>query len=130
MSAVILRRVMRFIRSLTLAALTICLLSAGTPSHARSMFWPQYGSWWGDHAFRHKHQHKQTKSDLRKEPQCLRATIGATCRGHEIWTEAPTLEAPFYSGGAAQYCAKRGGGYHPSGVRGKLAVAARLSVWS
>ena len=76
MSAVILRRVMRFIRSLTLAALTICLLSAGTPSHARSMFWPQYGSWWGDHAFRHKHQHKQTKSDLRKEPRFKDAPKG------------------------------------------------------
>ena len=54
----------------------------------------------------------------------------SNCRGHKIPTRVPTLEAPFYSGGAAQYCAKRGGGYHPSGVRGKLAVVARLSVWS
>ena len=76
MSAVILRRIMRFIRSLTLAALTICLLSAGTPSHARSMFWPQFGFWWGDHQFRHKHQHKQTKSDLRKKPRFKDAPKG------------------------------------------------------
>ncbi|MFZ0176556.1 MAG: L,D-transpeptidase family protein, partial [Pseudolabrys sp.] len=60
---------MRFIRSLLLAALAICMLSAWTPSHARSLFWPQYGFRWDDYQFRHKHQHKHTKSDLTKKSQ-------------------------------------------------------------
>jgi hypothetical protein len=76
MSAVNLRRIMRFIRSLLLAALAICKLSAGTPAHARSVFWPQFRFWWGDHHFRHKHQHKQTKSDLTKKPQVQDAPKG------------------------------------------------------
>jgi L,D-transpeptidase catalytic domain len=76
MSAVILRRIMRFIRSLLLAALAVCMLSAGTPAHARSSFWPQFRFWGGDHHFRHKHQHKQTKSDLTKKPQSQDAPKG------------------------------------------------------
>ena len=76
MSAVILRRIMRFVRSLILAALAVCLLSAGTPAHARSLFWPQFRFWWGDHQFRHKHQHKHTKSDLTKKPQFQDASKG------------------------------------------------------
>src|SRR5262249_4476981 len=64
---VILRRVMRFICSLLMAALAICMLSAGTPSHAQYLFWPQFRSW-DDHQFRHKYQHKRTKSDLAKKP--------------------------------------------------------------
>jgi hypothetical protein len=76
MSAIILRRIMRFIRSLILAALAICMLSAGTPSHARSLFWPQFRFGWGDHQFRHKHQHKHTKSDLTKKPQFQDASKG------------------------------------------------------
>jgi len=70
MSAVILRRVIGFIRPLLLAAPAICLLSAAMPAHARSTSWPQFRFWWGDHYFRHKPQHtKHTKSDLAKEPQ-------------------------------------------------------------
>jgi lipoprotein-anchoring transpeptidase ErfK/SrfK len=68
MSAVVLRRIIRFVRSLLLAALAVCVLSAGTPAHARSP-WPQFRFWWGDHHFRHKHQHKRPKSDLAKKPQ-------------------------------------------------------------
>src|SRR6476646_8172709 len=60
---------MRFIRLLLLAALAICMLSAWTPSHARSLFWPQYRFRWNDYQFRHKHQHKHTKSDLTKKSQ-------------------------------------------------------------
>jgi hypothetical protein len=53
----------------TLLALAVFVLPAGT-AHARSLFWPQYRSWWGDHApFRDKHQHRHTKSDLPKKPQ-------------------------------------------------------------
>jgi len=37
------------------------------------------------------------------------ATIGSDIRGNEIGTEAPTLEVQFYSGGAAQDCAKVNG---------------------
>src|SRR5262249_38134181 len=77
MSAVILRRVMRFDRSLLLAALAVCVLLAATPAHARSSFWPQFGFWWGDHHFRHKPQHnKHTKSDLAKKPQVQDASKG------------------------------------------------------
>jgi len=60
---------MRFIRSLLLAAFAICMLSAWTPSHARSLFWTQYGFRWDDYQFRHKHQHKHTKSDSTKKSQ-------------------------------------------------------------
>jgi hypothetical protein len=67
--------IVRFTRSLLLAALAICILSVGT-SHARSQFWPQHGSWWGDHAFRHKHQHRHTKSDLAKKAQFQDAPKG------------------------------------------------------
>jgi len=59
----------RCIRSLLLAVIAISMLSVGT-SHARSLSWPQYRSWWwGDHAYRHKHQHRQTKSDSTKKAQ-------------------------------------------------------------
>src|SRR6185295_644761 len=59
---------MRFIRSLLLAALAICMLSAWAPSHARSLFWPHYGFRWDDYQFRHKHYHKHT-TDLTKKSQ-------------------------------------------------------------
>jgi len=67
---------MRFIRLLLLAALAICMLSAWTPSHARSLFWPQYRFRWDDHEFRHKHQHRHTKSDLTKKSQSQDAPRG------------------------------------------------------
>ena len=67
--------IVRFGRSLLLAVLAICMLSVGT-SHARSLFWPQYGSWWGNHAFRHNHQHRQKKSDLTKKTQSQDAAKG------------------------------------------------------
>jgi len=63
MSAAVLPCVVRIVRVSTLAALAICLLSTATPSHARSLFWSQPGFWWGDYPFRHKRQHKHTKSD-------------------------------------------------------------------
>src|SRR5215831_20921995 len=74
MFAVILPRMMRFIRPLIMAVLAVCMLSAGTPSHARSLVWPQF-RWWDDNQFRHKHQHKRTKSDLAK-PQFQDAPKG------------------------------------------------------
>ncbi|MGC2046978.1 MAG: L,D-transpeptidase, partial [Pseudolabrys sp.] len=45
------------------------------PSHARSLFWPQF-RWWDSHQFRHKHQHNRTKSDLAKKPQSQDASKG------------------------------------------------------
>src|SRR5215475_12150696 len=60
---------MRLIRSLLVAALAICMLSAWSPSHARSFFWPEFRFRWDDHKFRHRHSQKHTKSDLTKESQ-------------------------------------------------------------
>ena len=72
----ILRRIMaRFMRGLLLTALAISMLSVGT-SHARSLFLPQYRSWWGDHAFRHKHQHGHTKPDSTRKAQFQDASKG------------------------------------------------------
>jgi len=57
------------IRATLLAAFVGCIFLIGT-AHAKSLFWPQYGSWWGDHApFRHNHQHRHTKSESAKENQ-------------------------------------------------------------
>ena len=60
---------MRFVARPILAVLALCLLSPGTSSHARSLFWSQSNFWWGDYQFRHKRQHKRTKSDLTKKHQ-------------------------------------------------------------
>jgi hypothetical protein len=55
------------IRATLLAAFAACIFPIGT-AHAKFSFWPQYGSWWGDHApFRHNHQHRHTKSESAKE---------------------------------------------------------------
>ena len=63
-------------RATLLAALAVCILSVGT-AHAQFLFWPQYRSWWGDHApFRHKHQHRHTKSELAKKAQSQDAPKG------------------------------------------------------
>ena len=52
-----------------LLALAVFVLPVGT-AHTRSLFGPQYRSWWGDHAtFRHKQQHRHTESDLTKKAQ-------------------------------------------------------------
>ena len=57
------------IRATLLAAFVVCLFPIGT-AHAKFSVWPQYGSWWGDHApFRHNHQHRHTKSESTKENQ-------------------------------------------------------------
>src|SRR5713226_9622171 len=46
-------------------------------AHAQFLFWPQHGSWWGDHApFRHKHQHRHTKSELAKTARSQDAPNG------------------------------------------------------
>ena len=65
----------KFIGWLLLAALTMSVFSVET-SHARSLSWPQYRSWWGDHQSRHKHQPESTKSDSTKRPQLQDAPKG------------------------------------------------------
>jgi hypothetical protein len=67
--------IVRLIGTSLLAALAVCLLSGGI-AHARSLFWSQQSFWWGDHAFRHKHQHRHTKSDSTKKPQVADARKG------------------------------------------------------
>jgi hypothetical protein len=49
----------------------ICRLHISNRDRERqTLFWPQYGSWWGDHApSRHNHQHRHTKSESAKENQ-------------------------------------------------------------
>jgi len=55
------------IRATLLVAFAACIFPIGT-AHAKLLFWPQYGSWWGERApFRHNHQHRQTKSESAKE---------------------------------------------------------------
>ena len=52
-----------------MVAFAIFILSVST-AHAQFPFWPQYRSWWGDHArFRHRHQHRHTKSELANNAQ-------------------------------------------------------------
>jgi hypothetical protein len=64
------------IRTTLLAAIAVCLFPIGI-AHARLSFWPQYGSWWGDHApFRHNHQHRHTISGSAKENQPQEAPKG------------------------------------------------------
>jgi len=77
MPAPILERInARLIRA-TLVALAVFVLPVGT-AHAQSLFWPHYRSWWGDHApFRHKHQHRHTKTDLTKKAQFQDAPKGS-----------------------------------------------------
>jgi len=49
------------IRATVVAVLAVCILPVGT-AHARLLFWPQYGYWWGDHApLRHSHRHAKPK---------------------------------------------------------------------
>jgi hypothetical protein len=57
------------IRATLLAAIVVCLIPTA-PANAKLFFWPQYGSWWGDHApLRHNHQHRHTKPESAKENQ-------------------------------------------------------------
>jgi hypothetical protein len=64
------------VRATLLAAFAACIFPIGT-AHAKFVFWPQYGSWWGDHApLRHNHQHRQTKPESAKENQPQEAPKG------------------------------------------------------
>ena len=64
------------IRATIVAAFAVFILPVET-AHAQFPFWPQYRSWWGDHApFRHKHHHRHTKSELAKKAQSRDAPKG------------------------------------------------------
>ena len=64
------------IRATIVAAFAVFILPVGT-AHAQFLFWPQYRSWWGNHApFRHKHHHRHTKSELTKK-----APLGDAAKG-------------------------------------------------
>jgi hypothetical protein len=77
MSAPIFGRInMGSIRATIVAAFAVFILPVST-AHAQFPFWPQYRSWWGDHAaFRHKHQHRHTKSESAKSAQSKDAPKG------------------------------------------------------
>ena len=77
MSALISGRInMRSIRATMVAAFAVFILPVGI-ANAQFLFWPQYRSWWGHHApFRHKHQHRHTKSELVKSAQSKDAPKG------------------------------------------------------
>ena len=77
MSAPISGRInMGSIRAKMVAAFAVFILPFGI-AHAQLPFWPQYRSWWGHHAsFRHKHQHRHTKSELVKSAQINDAPQG------------------------------------------------------
>jgi len=63
-------------RAILLAGFAVCLLPIGT-AHAKFVFWPQNGSWWGDRApLRHNHQHRHTKPESAKEHQPQEAPKG------------------------------------------------------
>ena len=64
------------IRATVVAVLAICILPVGT-AHARLLFWPQYGYWWGDHApLRHSNRHRHAKPTLAKKDQAQDAPNG------------------------------------------------------
>jgi hypothetical protein len=57
------------VRATLLGVFAACIFPIGT-AHAKFVFWPQYGSWWGDHApLRHNHQHRHAKPESAKENQ-------------------------------------------------------------
>ncbi|MFL5065374.1 MAG: L,D-transpeptidase [Xanthobacteraceae bacterium] len=64
------------IRATIVTAFAVCLLTAGT-AEAQFLLWPQYRSWWGNHApFRHKHPHRHRKPQLAKKTQAEDAPKG------------------------------------------------------
>ncbi len=62
---------------LLLTALVISMQLAGT-SHARSLYWPPYRSWWGNQTFRPKHQHGHKIPDSTNQAQSQDASKGAS----------------------------------------------------
>ena len=65
----------RGFRATILAALAVFMLPASA-ADAQFGFWPQYRSWWGDHAPRHRHSHRHRKSELAKNARTKETAKG------------------------------------------------------
>src|SRR5262245_60198441 len=66
----------RSIRTTILAAIAVCIVDA-EPAHAQFLFWPQYRSWWGNHApSRNKHHDRHKKPRLAKTTPAQDASKG------------------------------------------------------
>jgi hypothetical protein len=64
------------VRAIVLAVLAVCIAPVGT-AHARLLFSPQWGSWWGDHApSRHNHRHRHAEPKSAKKDQSQDAPRG------------------------------------------------------
>jgi hypothetical protein len=61
------------VRAIVAAVLAVYIVPLGT-AHARLLFWPQYGYWWGDH--RHSHQERHAKPKLAEKDQAQDASNG------------------------------------------------------
>jgi hypothetical protein len=64
------------VRAIALVVLAICIVPVGT-AHARLALWPQWGSWWGDHApLRHSHRPRRAEPKSAKKDQAQDAPNG------------------------------------------------------
>jgi hypothetical protein len=64
------------VRAIVLVVLAICIVPVGT-AHARLLLWPQWGSWWGDHApLRHSHRPRHAEPKSAKKDQAQDAPNG------------------------------------------------------
>jgi hypothetical protein len=65
-----------WVRAIALVVLAICIVPIGT-AHARLVLWPQWGSWWGDHApLRHSHRPRHAEPKSAKKDQAQDAPNG------------------------------------------------------
>jgi L,D-transpeptidase catalytic domain len=64
------------VRAIVLVVLAVCIMPVGT-AHARLLLWPQWGSWWGDHApLRHSHRPRHSEPKSAKKDQAQDAPNG------------------------------------------------------
>jgi hypothetical protein len=64
------------VRAIVLVVLAICIVPVGT-AHARLLLWPQWGSWWDDHApLRHSHRSRHAEPKSAKKDQAQDAPNG------------------------------------------------------
>ena len=66
----------RAVRATALVVLAFCIVPVGT-AHARLVLWPQWGSWWGDHApLRQSHRPRRAEPKSAKQDQAQDAPNG------------------------------------------------------
>src|SRR5262249_52752100 len=64
------------VRATALVVLAFCIVPVGT-AHARLVLWPQWGSWWGDHApLRQSHRPRRAEPKSAKQDQAQDAPNG------------------------------------------------------